>query len=85
MFKFDLLENEKLTQIIPPRDITFFRYLFTGDGINLRNNIAHCFYKASDYSAGTIMLLIVAFLRLGNYKLKPIAAPEPPAADQANP
>jgi hypothetical protein len=63
-----LLENEKLTSLIPEDDIAYFKFLFTNEGMNLRNNIAHCFYKASSYSAGTMILLIAALLRLGNYK-----------------
>lgn len=64
-----LLENEKLKSIIPEDDIALFKFLFTSDGMNLRNNIAHCFYKTSSYSAGTMFLLITALLRLGKYDL----------------
>jgi len=66
-----LLENEKLKEIIPADDIALFKFLFTSDGMNLRNNIAHCFYKTKNYSAGTMILLIAALLKLGNYKFKP--------------
>jgi len=65
-----LLENEKLLQIIPKDDIAFFKYLFTENGLNLRNNIAHCFYKETQYSAGLMFLLITALLRLGNYSFE---------------
>lgn len=65
-----LLDNEKITDLIPAKDITFFKYLFTSEGMNLRNNIAHCFYKTENYSSATILLLIVALLRLGNYPLE---------------
>ncbi|WP_104735012.1 DUF4209 domain-containing protein [Hanstruepera ponticola] len=65
-----LLENEKLTNLIPPDDIALFKFLFSKDKLNLRNNIAHCFYKPNDYSASIVWLLICAFLKLGNYKFK---------------
>lgn len=65
-----LLENDKLKAVIPENDIAFFKYLFTSEGINLRNNIAHCFYKAKDYSASLMWLLICAFLKLGNYRFE---------------
>ncbi|MDV2493963.1 hypothetical protein CMV01_14675 [Elizabethkingia anophelis] len=65
-----LLDNEKITDLIPANDIAFFKYLFTSEGMNLRNNIAHCFYKTENYSSGTMLLLIVALLRLGNYRLE---------------
>jgi hypothetical protein len=65
-----LLVNEKLTALIPEDDIALFKFLFTSEGMNLRNNIAHCFYRTKNYSAGTMLLLITALLKLGNYKLK---------------
>ena len=65
-----LLENDKLQNLIPEDDIALFKFLFTSTGLNLRNNIAHCFFKPNDYSAAIMWLLICAFLRLGNYKLK---------------
>lgn len=64
-----LLDNDKIKALIPANDIAFFKYLFTPDGMNLRNNIAHCFYSSENYSAVLMMLLVVAFLRLGNYTL----------------
>lgn len=63
-----LLDNAKLQAIIPKGDIAFFKFLFTSQGINLRNNIAHCFYKIDNYSSGIMLLLIVSLLRLGNYE-----------------
>lgn len=66
-----LLNNEKLQSIIPPDDIAYFKFLFTSDGIDLRNNVAHSFFTTKNYTNGTMLLLIVALLRLGNYKLKP--------------
>lgn len=64
-----LLENDKLKALIPEDDIALFKFLFTSDGMNLRNNIAHCFYQTKSYSAGIMLLLIAALLKLGNYKL----------------
>ncbi len=65
-----LLDNEKLKALLPTDDITYFKFLFTSDGMNLRNNIAHSFFKTKNYTSGTMLLLIVALLRLGNYKLE---------------
>lgn len=64
-----LLDNEKLKALIPEDDIAFFKFLFTSDGMNLRNNIAHCFFTTKNYTSAVMLLLIVALLRLGNYKL----------------
>lgn len=63
-----LLDNPKLQEIIPADDIAFFKYLFTSQGINLRNNIAHCFYPVSKYSPALLVFMITALLRLGNYE-----------------
>lgn len=70
-----LLENPKLQGTIEDQDIAFFKFLFTDAGLNIRNNIAHCFYQFSDYSAAFPMFLIVAILRLGAYNLIPVATP----------
>jgi hypothetical protein len=67
-----LLQNEKIKAIIPEYDIAFFKFIFTSEGMNLRNNIAHCFYKPKNYSAPVMWLLTCAFLRLGHYKFNNI-------------
>jgi hypothetical protein len=63
-----LFDNEKIKQILPEDDLAYFKYLFLKDGMNLRNNIAHCFYRTENYSSTLMLMLIVAILRLGNYK-----------------
>lgn len=65
-----LLDNEKLKALIPEDDIAFFKFLFTSSGMNLRNNVAHCFFTTKNYTSAIMLLLIVALLRLGNYKLQ---------------
>lgn len=65
-----LLDNEKIKALIPEDDIAFFKFLFTSSGMNLRNNVAHCFFTTKNYTSAVMLLLIVALLRLGNYKLE---------------
>ena len=65
-----LLDNEKLKALIPEDDIAFLKFLFTSNGMNLRNNVAHCFFTTKNYTSAVMLLLIVALLRLGNYKLE---------------
>src|SRR5690606_11425612 len=65
-----LLDNEKLKALIPEDDIAYFKFLFTSSGMNLRNNVAHCFFTTKNYTSAVMLLLIVALLRLGNYKLE---------------
>lgn len=65
-----LLENEKIKALIPEDDIAYFKFLFLSDGMNLRNNVAHSFYTTKKYTSATMLLLIVALLRLGNFEIK---------------
>lgn len=65
-----LLDNDKLKALIPEDDIAFFKYLFTSEGMNLRNNVAHCFFNTQNYNSAIMLLLLVALLRLGNFELK---------------
>lgn len=63
-----LLDNKKLIEVVPDDDIALFKYIFTSKGINLRNNVAHCFYKPMEYRIQWMWLLISSILKLGNYK-----------------
>lgn len=62
------LENKNFKALVPGDDIALFKFLFTSEGINLRNNIAHSFYKTRNYNPAKMLLLISAILKLGNYK-----------------
>ncbi|WP_341906294.1 DUF4209 domain-containing protein [Fluviicola taffensis] len=61
----NLLSNGKIAAIIPEDDLTFFKFLFTSEGWNIRNNVAHCFYPIEKYSEASMFLLLIALLRLG--------------------
>lgn len=65
-----LLNNDVFKLFVAEDECAFFKHLFTRDGINLRNNIAHCFYKPNDYSPKLVWLLICAFLKLGSNKFQ---------------
>lgn len=62
------LDNPKFKASVTEDDIALFKFLFTSDGMNLRNNIAHCFYKTKNYNPAKMLLLISAILKLGSYK-----------------
>jgi hypothetical protein len=70
MYIEDILANKKIQEYFDENDIMLFKYIFLIDGINLRNNIAHCFFKYNDYRKLHIYLLIAAFLRIGKYNIK---------------
>jgi len=60
-----LLDNQKIINLIPADDIALFKYLFTNQGANLRNNVAHSFFLPTDYTPQWMWLLITATLKLG--------------------
>ncbi len=65
----NLLSNDKIVAVIPGEDLAFFKHLFTSEGFNIRNNVAHCFYPIEKYSEPLMFCLITALLRLGNIKI----------------
>ena len=67
----NVFDNELIIEYFNEDDRLFFNYLFSNDGgLNLRNNIAHCFYTPRDYHPDKMLLLIAALLRLGKYDYK---------------
>lgn len=67
----ELLSEPDMQKYFDEDDRLFFSYLFVAkEGMNLRNNIAHCFYKFNNYNFQIMHLLICAFLRLGKYRIR---------------
>ncbi len=67
----ELLQEEEIRNFFDDNDRIFFEYLFTAkDGMNLRNNIAHSFFRFENYTLHYMHLLICAFLRIGKYKME---------------
>lgn len=66
----ELLLEEEIQKYFDENDLLFFNYLFVSkNGMNLRNNVAHSFFRFKNYSIHTMHLLICAFLRIGKYKI----------------
>ncbi|MEC4095397.1 DUF4209 domain-containing protein [Myroides odoratimimus] len=65
----DFFEKDIIKEKISDDNIYYFKFLFTKEGLDLRNNIAHAFYDFKHYNSYHIMLLLIAILRLGNYKM----------------
>jgi hypothetical protein len=64
----NLLDNETIKKFFNEDDLLLFNYLFSNDkGLNLRNNVAHCFYNYEGYNLNQMLLLIAALLRLAKY------------------
>lgn len=66
-----LLQSEGFKQYFDEDDQLFFEYLFGGEGgLDIRNNIAHCFYDDEDYHIMTGILIICALLRMSKFNFK---------------
>jgi len=71
----DVFNNEMIRKYFNEEDMLLFDYVFAKEGgLNLRNNIAHCFYNENEYTVDFMLLLIAVLLRLGKYKIKTRAA-----------
>lgn len=67
-----LITDPAIVELIGEDEIFFLRYVFTEKGgLNLRNKVAHSLISFEQYSVGHLMLIFVAILRLGRFKLKP--------------
>jgi hypothetical protein len=63
-----ILESEGFKKYFDEDDQLFFDYLFGGEGsLDIRNNVAHCFYDDENYHIMTGVLIICALLRLSKY------------------
>ena len=65
--------EEPIIEFLGENNIVFLQYFFTTNGQNIRNNVAHAFYRFNNYSPIIMMLLICTFLKLGNFKLKDVS------------
>lgn len=65
----DLLEDEKIKSYFNEDDLLLFKYLFTSQGKNIRNNVAHSFYKFHHYKPELMILIIMAVLRISKYQV----------------
>lgn len=70
MYIEEIMESPKIQEYFNQEDVLLFKYVLLGQGMNLRNNIAHCFFKYPDYNYLQIHLLILCILRLGKYHMK---------------
>ena len=66
----DIINNEIIKQYFDENDMLLFEYVFSNEGgLNMRNNIAHCFYSENEYHHDKMLLLIAVLLRLGKYNI----------------
>lgn len=63
----ELLRDEAITKIFSEEDVLLWKFLLTKQGWNLRNNIAHSFFRPADYNRAKAILLLLAIFRLCKY------------------
>jgi hypothetical protein len=62
------------------------RYLLLAPGMNLRNNVAHCYYRyQGQYSFDKIILLLCGLLRIANFRFEPLDPPAEAPIDESAP
>lgn len=67
----DIIDNDVIRKYFNEEDRLLFDYVFSNNGgLNLRNNVAHCFYSEKEYHPDKMFLLITVLLRLGKYDIK---------------
>lgn len=64
----DLFRSGAMQEIFTQDDINLFQYTFTNKGVNIRNNVAHSFYKPQDYSIQKVILALLCVLRLAKFR-----------------
>ncbi len=65
----EIISHEKFKEYLPKEDIILIIFLMTNKGMNIRNNIAHSFFKYENYSPSIMILLITVVLRLSKFEL----------------
>lgn len=63
----ELLQSEELQTKFQKQDLDFWLYTFTACGYNIRNNVAHTFYRDHNYTVALSNILLVAYVRLAKY------------------
>jgi hypothetical protein len=64
----ELLKDESICKIFTEEDVLLWKYLLTKKGWNIRNNVAHSFYRPADYNDAKATLLLLAVFRLCKYE-----------------
>lgn len=75
MFTEDILREgkETLSKFYDETDFLFFNYVYSKQGINLRNDIAHCYLKLpQNYDVTLMYLLIISILRVGKRSIETV-------------
>lgn len=64
----DLLKDKSFLEIFNEDDRNLFEYVFTNKGLNIRNNVAHGFYKPQDYTIDKAIFVFLCIMRLVKFQ-----------------
>lgn len=64
----EMLNHEILLESFEENEIELFKFVFTRQGLNIRNDVVHGFYKSADYDFKKVSLIFLCILRLGKYQ-----------------
>lgn len=64
----EMLEHKVIKETYEEAEIELFKLVFTRQGLNIRNDIAHSFYKTSDYNFKKISLILLCILRISRFE-----------------
>ncbi len=64
----EMLEHKVIKETYEEAEIELFKFVFTRQGLNIRNDIAHSFYKTSDYNFRRISLVLLCILRISRFE-----------------
>lgn len=60
----DLLNSGKLKEVFGDDDIFLFKSVFTNEGYNIRNDVAHSFYMPDEFTANKALLVFLCIMRI---------------------
>jgi hypothetical protein len=63
----ELLQSDELKAPFGEEDLRLWQFAFTGSGYNIRNNVAHAFYRPKDYTIALSNILLLAYIKLAKY------------------
>lgn len=66
----DLLRSKSLEIVFNRDDLNLFLFVFTNKGHNIRNYVAHSFYKPHDYTIQKAVMVLLCILRLAKFNYR---------------
>jgi len=65
----ELINSKIIKSNFSDNEIALFKMVFTENGANIRNNVAHGFYHYENYSFSKALKVFLCIMRLGKYKM----------------